>query len=176
MNTARRVTVLAAVAARTSLSPVKTTHAAQRTVHLGTASAGHPALPSRHRLAETSCFSGLRHVSVERDPMPAAFTPIPSTSSPPARRASIRPNIGAATSDSRPPRPPVIVTGDVLVSRSTARADVYDISVAPAAAHMGKTRYQDAIDAGRLLARGLAVDGWFSCDHTHYVRIATYRT
>jgi len=41
---------------------------------------------------------------------------------------------------------------------------------------MGKTRYQDAIDAGRLLARGLAVDGWFSCDHTHYVRIATYRT
>jgi len=108
--------------------------------------------------------------------MPAAFTPIPSTSSPPARRASIRPNICAATSDSRPPRPPVIVTGDVLVSRSTARADVYDISVAPAAAHMGKTRYQDAIDAGRLLARGLAVDGWFSCDHTHYVRIATYRT
>jgi hypothetical protein len=103
------------------------------------------------------------------------MTSISSTSSRPARRSSTKPNDDTAVTEPRAPRPPVIIPGDVLVSRSTARADVYDISVVPRDAHIGKTRYQDAMDAGRLLARGLAVDGWFSCDHTHYVRIATFR-
>jgi hypothetical protein len=29
------------------------------------------------------------------------------------------------------------------------------------------------MDAGRELARALAVDGWFTCDQTHYLRLAT---
>ena len=107
--------------------------------------------------------------------MPAAFTYISSTFRP-AHPSRTRPRDGAAVTEPRSPRPPVIIPGDVLVSRATARADVYDISVVPRDAHVRQTRYQDAMDAARLLARGLAVDGWFSCDHTHYVRIATYRT
>jgi hypothetical protein len=64
----------------------------------------------------------------------------------------------------------------VLVSRPTARADVYDISVVPAGAHIGKVRYEDGMETGRQLARGLAVDGWFTCDHTYFLRIAKHRT
>ncbi len=68
--------------------------------------------------------------------------------------------------------PAVTRSGDVLVSRPTARADVYAISVVPAVAHISRVRYQDGIEAGRQLARELGVDGWFTCDHTHFVRIA----
>ena len=64
----------------------------------------------------------------------------------------------------------------MLVSRPTARADVYDISVVPAVARMSDLRYEDGKESGRQLARRLAVDGWFTCDHTHVMRIATYRT
>ena len=66
-------------------------------------------------------------------------------------------------------------SGDVLVSRPTARADVYDISVVPALARMTDLRYEDGKEAGRQLARRLGVDGWFTCDHTHFMRIATFR-
>jgi hypothetical protein len=66
-------------------------------------------------------------------------------------------------------------TGDVLISRRTARADVYAISMIPIEAHIIATRYQDAMLKGSELARRLAVDGWYTCDHTHFVRIAKHR-
>lgn len=65
--------------------------------------------------------------------------------------------------------------GDVLVSRSAARADLYDITVIPDTARESHDRYEDAIEAGRQLARQLTVDGWFTSDHTHFARIARYR-
>ena len=66
--------------------------------------------------------------------------------------------------------------GDVLASRPTARADLYAISIVPAAAHVTAKRYADAIETVRELARGRRVDGWFTCNHTHYARVATHRS
>ena len=65
--------------------------------------------------------------------------------------------------------------GDVLASRPTARADVYTISILPAASHLTATRHSEALDTVRLLARELSVDGWFTCNHTHYARVARFR-
>jgi hypothetical protein len=75
------------------------------------------------------------------------------------------------------PRPhrPAPQSGDVLVSRPTARADLYAISVLPSEAHIVAARYQEAMDRVDELARGLAVDGWYTCDHTHFAQIARYR-
>jgi hypothetical protein len=65
--------------------------------------------------------------------------------------------------------------GDVLASRPTARADTYDISIVPAAAHVTARRYPEAMEKVRALARASGVDGWFTSDHTHYTQVATYR-
>ena len=73
------------------------------------------------------------------------------------------------------PRRPGPKSGDVLVSRSTARADAYAISVIPSEARIVAARYQDAMEKVDELARGLAVDGWYTCDHTHFVRVARHR-
>jgi hypothetical protein len=67
-------------------------------------------------------------------------------------------------------------SGDVLASRPTARADVYDISVVPAVARVSTVCYDDGMETGRQLARELGVDGWFTCDQTHVVPIAKHRT
>ena len=66
-------------------------------------------------------------------------------------------------------------TGDVPASRPTARADRYDISIVPAAAHLTARRYSEAMAKVRELARASRVDGWFTSDHTHYARVATHR-
>jgi hypothetical protein len=76
-------------------------------------------------------------------------------------------------SPAAPPSGPI--SGDVLASRPTARADLYWISIVPTVAHMTAGRYPEAIDAVRELARQRRVDGWFTCNHTHYARIAHYR-
>jgi hypothetical protein len=73
------------------------------------------------------------------------------------------------------PRRPAPQSGDVLVSRPTARADVYAISVIPSEARIVAARYQDAMEKVDEIARGLAVDGWHTCDHTHFARIARHR-
>lgn len=65
--------------------------------------------------------------------------------------------------------------GDVLASARTARADVYTISVVPAPAHLTERRHSAALEKVRSLAHGLMVDGWFTCDHTHYARVANFR-
>ena len=74
------------------------------------------------------------------------------------------------------PGPSRPIPGDVLASRPTARADVYLISVVPRTAHLTARRYREAIDAVTELARQRQVDGWFTCNHTHYARIAPYRS
>ena len=66
-------------------------------------------------------------------------------------------------------------SGDVLASRPTARADIYQISVVPTKADLVATRYDDAMERVRELARVRAVDGWYTCDHTHFARIASHR-
>jgi hypothetical protein len=81
-----------------------------------------------------------------------------------ARTASLAPRPRSA------PKP-----GDVLASRRSARADVFAISVVPSGTHVVAGRYQAAMDTVRELARELAVDGWYTADHTHWVRVARYR-
>jgi hypothetical protein len=65
--------------------------------------------------------------------------------------------------------------GDVLASERNARADVYAISVVPAVAQIFVLRYQEAITKVRDLARQRGVDGWYTCDQTHYAQVAKYR-
>jgi hypothetical protein len=66
--------------------------------------------------------------------------------------------------------------GDVLASRRTARADFYTISIVPGTGHIHAGRYSEAIDKVQELAERLGVDGWFTCDHTHFARVAMHRT
>jgi hypothetical protein len=65
--------------------------------------------------------------------------------------------------------------GDVLASGRSARADVHEISVVPAEPETVVRRYADAIEKVKELARTLGVDGWYTSDYTHYIRVATYR-
>jgi hypothetical protein len=74
-----------------------------------------------------------------------------------------------------PSRRPFPQSGDVLVSRPSARADVYEISVVPTKTDLVAMRYDDAMEKVRELAEELAVDGWYTCDHTHFARIASHR-
>ena len=71
---------------------------------------------------------------------------------------------------SRGPQP-----GDVLASRPTARADIYEITVVPTKADLVSMRYDDAMESVRQLARVLSVDGWYTPDHTHFARIVIHR-
>jgi hypothetical protein len=66
-------------------------------------------------------------------------------------------------------------SGDVLVSRRSARADAYQIGVVSQSLSIVARNYQQAIDTARDLAGVLAVDAWFTCDHRHYARIARHR-
>jgi hypothetical protein len=75
-----------------------------------------------------------------------------------------------------PSRRPCPQSGDVLASRPTARADIYEISVVPTKANLVAMRYDDAMERVRELARLLAVDGWHTYDHTHFARIASHRS
>ena len=66
-------------------------------------------------------------------------------------------------------------SGDVLASRPTARADIYEISVVPTRADLAAMRYDDAMEKVRQLARLLSVDGWYTPDHIHFARIVSHR-
>jgi hypothetical protein len=85
-------------------------------------------------------------------------------------------NIQKASALSTVGRTPVPEHGDLLVSKRMARADVYAISVVPAEALLTTTRFEEAIGLLGELARMRAVDGWYTCDHTHFIPIARYRT
>ena len=66
--------------------------------------------------------------------------------------------------------------GDILVSERSARADVFAISIIPSDSDETLTRYSAAIERVPELARGRQVDGWYTSDHTHYARVASYRS
>jgi hypothetical protein len=66
--------------------------------------------------------------------------------------------------------------GDILARERSARADVFSISIIPTDSDVTVTRYSEAIERVRELARIRRVDGWYTCDHTHYARIASYRS
>jgi hypothetical protein len=66
-------------------------------------------------------------------------------------------------------------SGDLLVSRRSARADAYEISVVSQAPHTVTKSYREAIDNVRDLANRLGVDAWFTCDHRHYATIVRHR-
>ena len=93
-----------------------------------------------------------------------------------AGESRIGPKGQGATASTRPNQQAVPKAGDVLVSTRTARADLYEISVLPTEARMTAVHYDDAMRKVRNLARGLRVDGWYTCDHTHFARIARHRT
>lgn len=86
----------------------------------------------------------------------------------PPRAASERPLLDPALR-------PVPQAGDVLASKRSARADDFTISVVSGAEVNRATRYREAIDRALELARELQVDGWYTCNHTHYARVASFR-
>jgi hypothetical protein len=63
----------------------------------------------------------------------------------------------------------------VLASKRSARADVFTIQIVSGADEERMRRYQEAIDRVIELARELRVDGWYTCNHTHYARVASFR-
>ena len=65
--------------------------------------------------------------------------------------------------------------GDILASERSARADVFSINIIPTEGDVIVTRYAEAIQRVQELARTRRVDGWYTCDHTHYARVASYR-
>ena len=66
--------------------------------------------------------------------------------------------------------------GDILASERSARADVFAISIIPRQSDVTVARYSAAIERVEELARTRRVDGWFTSDHTHYARVASYRS
>ena len=66
--------------------------------------------------------------------------------------------------------------GDILASERSARADVFTVSIVPTGGDVSVTRYSAAIARVQELARTRRVDGWYTCDHTHYARVASYRS
>ena len=65
--------------------------------------------------------------------------------------------------------------GDILVAERSARADVFSIGTIHTDGDVVVTRYSEAIEHVQELARTRRVDGWYTCDHTHYARVARYR-
>jgi hypothetical protein len=77
-------------------------------------------------------------------------------------------------------RRPAPQAGDILVGKRSARADMFSISILRADGDAVSTRdvvrqHSEAIERARELARTRRVDGWYTCDHTHYARVASYR-
>ena len=87
-----------------------------------------------------------------------------------------------ATQDDTLRRPPLKArrlapqAGDILASERSARADVFAVSIVPIGSDLTVTRYSEAIERVRELARGRRVDGWYTCDRTHYMRVASHRS
>jgi hypothetical protein len=75
------------------------------------------------------------------------------------------------TEEHEPPRMPE--QGDVVVSNPSATVD-YDVIVVPR--HPVLCARRDvAVAKGRDLAERLGVDLWLTQDHTHFLKLASYR-
>lgn len=67
-----------------------------------------------------------------------------------------------------------VQSGDVLVSHSTAVRE-HEISVVPHARYAVSPSHDLAVGDGRSHAEAMGVDAWLTEDHTHVVKIASYR-
>ncbi len=65
--------------------------------------------------------------------------------------------------------------GDVLVTKRTATVE-HDVSVLPGRPYESSLCYANALAAAKGLAEQIHVDAWFTEDHTHFLRIASFRT
>ena len=92
------------------------------------------------------------------------------------RAAAITPDDDRLRKAPRPGLRSVPQAGDILACERSARADVFSVSIIPTDSDVTVTRYSEAIERVRELARMRRVDGWYTCDHTHYARIASYRS
>jgi hypothetical protein len=66
--------------------------------------------------------------------------------------------------------------GDILASERSARADVFTVSIVPAAGDETVTRYSTVIELVKKLARARRVNGWITSDQIHYARVASHRS
>lgn len=62
-------------------------------------------------------------------------------------------------------------SGDILVSKATARSDSYTISVVPNSSELSADHYDEAVKLARTFANARGVDEWFTVDHRHFVRL-----
>lgn len=62
-------------------------------------------------------------------------------------------------------------SGDILVSKATARSDFYTISVVPNSSGLFADDYDDAVRMARTIANERGVDEWLTVDHTHFVHL-----
>jgi hypothetical protein len=67
------------------------------------------------------------------------------------------------------PRP-----GDVLVSNSTATLE-HDVSIVPSGAEIVCPTHDTALARAHELAKDRHVDVWLTEDHTHFMKVASYR-
>jgi hypothetical protein len=63
---------------------------------------------------------------------------------------------------------------DVLVSRLTARTD-HEVSAGPTLEKLVFPNHDSAVAKAHELARQGQVDLWLTEDHTHFLRLASYR-
>jgi hypothetical protein len=62
-------------------------------------------------------------------------------------------------------------SGDIVVSKATARSDLYTISVVPNSPERSADDYDDAVKIARAFANERGGDEWFTVDHTHFARL-----
>lgn len=65
-------------------------------------------------------------------------------------------------------------TGDILVSNRTATTD-HEVSVVPEKPQYVYPNHRTAVAEAHELARARAVDVWLTEDHTHFLKLGTYR-
>jgi len=64
--------------------------------------------------------------------------------------------------------------GDALVSNPTATVE-HLICIVPRPPHITCPNHDSAVAKGRELAEQLKVDAWLTEDHSHFLRIVTFR-
>jgi hypothetical protein len=65
-------------------------------------------------------------------------------------------------------------TGDILVSNRSATTD-HDVSVVPERPQFVCPNHHTAVEKAHELAKARAVDVWLTEDHTHFMKLGTYR-
>ena len=92
------------------------------------------------------------------------------------RAAALTTNDGGLQEPRPDARRTVPRSGDILASERRARADIFILTIVSSGGEISVGRYAAAIERVRALARTRRVDGWNMCDHTHYARVASYRS